>query len=146
LAAGEVREYLMFRMRAAGYRGPDLFSDDVVKLIARGSGGLTRRINLIADKALLAAFAENTYSVKRKYVEAAVRDSEFSRYEQSAQTPRHVWVAVALLAGAAIGAGSYALFDQHRTPAAPAAVVAPPPAKPAPPAVAVTPVKAEPPP
>src|SRR5262245_18982726 len=34
LAAGEVREYLMFRMRAAGYRGPDLFSDDVVKLVA----------------------------------------------------------------------------------------------------------------
>ena len=52
--AGEVREYLMFRMRAAGYRGPDLFSDDVVKMIARGSGGLTRRINLIADKGLQA--------------------------------------------------------------------------------------------
>src|SRR5258706_3951900 len=30
LNAGEIREYLMFRMRAAGYRGPDLFSSSVV--------------------------------------------------------------------------------------------------------------------
>jgi MSHA biogenesis protein MshM len=118
LASGEVREYLMFRMRAAGYRGPDLFSDDVVKLVARGSGGLTRRINLIADKALLAAFSENTHSVKRKHVEAAVRDSEFSRYEQATPTPRYVWIAAATLAGAALGAGGYALFEQHRAPPA----------------------------
>src|SRR6185436_15467674 len=50
-AQGEVREYLMFRMRAAGYKGPDLFSNAVVKQIAKNSLGLTRRVNLIADKA-----------------------------------------------------------------------------------------------
>ncbi len=128
LAAGEVREYLMFRMRAAGYRGPDLFSDDVVKLIARGSGGLTRRINLIADKALLAAFAENTHSIKRKHVEAAVRDSEFSRYAKAAPTPRYVWIAAAVLAGAALGAGGYALFEHSRQSAAAPATAIPAPA------------------
>jgi MSHA biogenesis protein MshM len=126
LAAGEVREYLMFRMRAAGYRGPDLFSQDVVKLVARGSGGLTRRINLIADKALLAAFSENTHSVKRRHVEAAVRDSEFSRYGQTTSTPRYVWITVAVLVGAALGAGGYFLVEYRITrahvPAAPATI------------------------
>ena len=56
LKPDEIRDYLNFRLRAAGYRGPDLFSPAIVNAIARASGGLTRRINLIADKALLAAF------------------------------------------------------------------------------------------
>ena len=76
LATGEIREYLMFRMRAAGYRGPDLFSASVVKHIARTSLGLTRRVNLIADKALLAAFSENTHTLRSKHVDAAVRDRD----------------------------------------------------------------------
>ena len=103
----------MFRMRAAGYRGPDLFSNSVVKNIARTSLGLTRRVNLIADKALLAAFSENTHTLRPKHVEAAVRDSEFSQ-----QMPRRVetgrlWGGAALVAaGAVLGIAVYALLQQ----------------------------------
>lgn len=79
LNLAETREYLMFRMRAAGYRGPDLFSEAIVKEMARVSGGLTRRINIVADKALLAAFADNTHTLRQKHIDAAVRDSEFAR-------------------------------------------------------------------
>jgi hypothetical protein len=64
LTTDEVREYLTFRMRAAGYRGPEIFSSALVKQIARASNGLTRRVNLIADKALLAAFSENTHTIQ----------------------------------------------------------------------------------
>ena len=63
LAAPEVAKYLSFRMRAAGYRGPEVFTPRAVRLVARASGGLTRRINILADKALLAAFTENTHAV-----------------------------------------------------------------------------------
>jgi len=66
-------------MRTAGYRGPELFPKDVVEKIHRVSGGLTRRINLITDKALLAAFAENTHTLRAKHVDAAIRDSEFAQ-------------------------------------------------------------------
>ncbi|HOT51247.1 MAG TPA: DUF2723 domain-containing protein, partial [Candidatus Hydrogenedentes bacterium] len=45
------------RLRAAGYRGPDLFTKGAIQLISKASEGLTRRINILADKALLAAFA-----------------------------------------------------------------------------------------
>ena len=55
LAATEVAKYVAFRMRAAGYRGPEVFAPRATALLARASGGLTRRINILADKALLAA-------------------------------------------------------------------------------------------
>ena len=110
LNAGEIHEYLMFRLRAAGYRGPDLFSDAVIKCIARASAGLTRRVNLIADKALLAAFSENTHTIKLKHVEAAVRDSEFSQHHALRVNPHLAWGAALLLAGAAIGVVAYGLI------------------------------------
>ena len=112
LDVDEIREYLMFRMRAAGYRGPDLFSSAVVKRMARASGGLTRRINLIADKALLAAFSENTHTIKPRHVDAAVRDSEFSQHEKPRINLRYGWGAALLLTGAVIGATVYALVQR----------------------------------
>jgi type II secretory pathway predicted ATPase ExeA len=54
----QMREYVNFRMRAVGYRGPDIFRGGAYRRMARASEGLTRRINILADKALLAAFAE----------------------------------------------------------------------------------------
>jgi hypothetical protein len=113
LTPGEIREYLMFRMRAAGYRGPDLFSDSVVKSIARSSQGLTRRVNLIADKALLAAFSENTHTLRSKHIEAAVRDSEFSQQVSHRIENGRLWGGAALVAaGAVLGIAIYALL-QH---------------------------------
>ncbi|MDQ5916396.1 MAG: biosis protein MshM, partial [Pseudomonadota bacterium] len=53
LKRNDIASYLMFRMRAAGYHGPDLFTQPAVQLISRSSEGLTRRINILADKALL---------------------------------------------------------------------------------------------
>jgi len=123
LDANEIREYLMFRMRAAGYRGPDLFSPAVVKRMAQASDGLTRRVNLIADKALLAAFSENTHTIKLKHVEAAVRDSEFSQHTKPRLKPRYAWSAALLLAGAVIGVAAYSLIQRGtETPASAAPV------------------------
>ena len=70
--------YLMFRMRAAGYHGPDIFSPDAIKLIAKASNGLMRRVNILADKSLLAAFVEDTHNIETRHVQAAMRDSELN--------------------------------------------------------------------
>jgi MSHA biogenesis protein MshM len=143
LADDEVREYLMFRMRTAGYHGPDLFTDGVVKQIARASSGLTRRVNLLADKALLAAFSENTHTIKARHIDAALKDSEFGQQASPASggNARGWWIAAAAVAGAAIGVTGYGWHAQRAGPApaaAPAstpAVVAPnAAATPAPPA------------
>ena len=78
LSPAEVTKYLAFRMRAAAYRGPDLFAARAARLLARASGGLTRRINILADKALLAAFSESAHAVTARHVQAAIADSEFA--------------------------------------------------------------------
>jgi type II secretory pathway predicted ATPase ExeA len=125
LGVGEIREYLMFRMRAAGYRGPDLFSDAVVTQVARASLGLTRRVNLIADKALLAAFSENTHTVRPKHIEAAVRDSEFSQDAGPKRSLRYLWGAAVFAAGALLGITGYVVIGpgpQGSPPPAPATV------------------------
>jgi MSHA biogenesis protein MshM len=98
LALPEVVRYVSFRMRAAGYRGPDVFSPRALAAIARASSGLTRRINILADKALLAAFTENTHGVTERHVRAAVKDSAFAEIQGTRRT-------VARYAGAALAAG-----------------------------------------
>jgi MSHA biogenesis protein MshM len=110
----EIHDYLEFRVRAAGYRGPDLFSREVIKAIEKASDGLTRRINLIADKALLAAFSENTHTIDLKHIKAAVRDSEFSSYEPP-RSRLKLGLALSLLAiGAGLGIALYAIFQAQR--------------------------------
>ena len=73
-----IHAYLMFRMRAAGYKGPDIFDSTAEKMIGKASQGLMRRVNILADKALLAAFVENTHSIEARHVQAAIRDSEMT--------------------------------------------------------------------
>ena len=76
LSRNILESYLMFRMRAAGYHGPNIFSPAAIKLIADTSNGLMRRANILADKSLLAAFVEDTYYIKPQHVQAAILDSE----------------------------------------------------------------------
>jgi len=104
LAAPEVAKYLSFRMRAAGYRGPDVFTPRAVGSIARASGGLTRRINILADKSLLAAYTENTHAITERHVRAAIADSEFAAPRKKPLRPL-LYLAAAAAAGAVIGAG-----------------------------------------
>ncbi len=133
LTTAECREYLMFRLRAAGYRGPDLFSDGIVREIVRISGGLTRRINLIADKALLAAFSENTHTIRQKHIDAAVRDSEFARQPlPAASRPRLAYLLLLVFSGMLAGAGLYAWIgrDAGRLAVAPAPAASVEPATP----------------
>ena len=95
----EIRDYVNFRMRAAGYHGPDLFDDEVLGIIADASEGLTRRINIYSDKALLAAFAAGTHTVTADHARAAVSDT------QIVVTPRESPRKIAFVAAAGIVGG-----------------------------------------
>lgn len=75
LPPGELRDYLAFRLQTAGYRGALPFSDAALALIARAAGGITRRIHIIADKALLSAFARNVQRAEAEDVRRACRDA-----------------------------------------------------------------------
>jgi MSHA biogenesis protein MshM len=118
--AGDIAKYLSFRMRAAGYRGPEVFTPRAVVLITRASGGLSRRINILADKSLLAAFTENAHAIVDHHVRAAIADSEFAATQRPARPA--LYLAAALAAGVAIGAGVQWLISPAVTspPAPPA--------------------------
>ncbi len=105
LSKSIVVAYLLFRMRAAGYRGPNVFSPDAVNLIGTVSDGLMRRVNILADKALLAAFIENTHNIEAHHVQAAIRDSELSSRRPWHQQKTVVAGAIALLAVLLVGVG-----------------------------------------
>ncbi len=98
----DIRKYVSFRMRAAGYRGPDVFTRGAYRALARRCEGLVRRANILADKSLLAAFAEAAHAVERRHVRAAIDDSEFRR---RARPARHaaLTAAATLLLGALLG-------------------------------------------
>jgi MSHA biogenesis protein MshM len=111
----EVGEYLIFRLRAAGYFGPHLFSDKSITQIANAAEGLIRRVNILADKALLAAFADNVYQVSPKHVKAAVADSEFGA-EKAKKAGRRLWLLGlmgVLLLGLALGYLAQRIYQSH---------------------------------
>ena len=87
----QIRDYLQARLRASGYRGDGLFAPSAIRAIESASRGLLRRINVLADKALLAAYASQANLVGRDHVRRAVADSEFG-----AASGRRRWLAVTL--------------------------------------------------
>lgn len=93
LTAEEIHSYLNFRMREVGYTGPELISASLAKKVEKYSGGLLRRINIIADKILLSAFAEGTHNLTAKHVIAAVNDSSFGQ-DVSARSGPGWWLAL----------------------------------------------------
>ncbi len=76
LAEEEVGSYLAFRMQRGG-AATDPFDVGAVRLIARGSMGLIRRVNILADKSLMAAFIDDAPHVLRRHVELALNDAAF---------------------------------------------------------------------
>lgn len=119
LPPAQVADYVDCRLRAAGYRGAALFAAPALRRLRRRSRGLTRRINLLADKALLACYARGGSRVERADVRRAERDLGWSR----PRLPR--WLAaVALGLAPVVLAGAWLLGPALP----PAAAIAPPPA------------------
>lgn len=89
-----IPDFLAFRLHAAGYNGPALFSPGAVRQIARVSEGIVRRINILADKSLMAAYADGAERVEARHARAAVADCSFAK-----RTARPRWAGLAIAAG-----------------------------------------------
>ena len=87
LSAADVRDYISTRLRAAGYQGAQLFSDSACKGIHKVSQGLSRRVNILADKALLSAFSRNARSVGREDFKVAAHDARFTKMRYRSKNP-----------------------------------------------------------
>lgn len=70
---GETRAYVRHRLEVAGGRS-GLISDGALRLVHRLSGGVPRLINIICDRALLGAYAEDRRSIDAATVRRAARE------------------------------------------------------------------------
>jgi len=73
----ETRQYILFRLRSAGARHLNIFSNEAMALIHKMSHGTPRLINIICDHALLTGFAENKPVVGPDLIAESVDDLHF---------------------------------------------------------------------
>ncbi len=101
----ETELYVSHRLNVAGYREPHLFEPGAVKRLHHGARGIPRLMNIIAHKALLAAFGEGAHTVTAGHVRAAMKDTEslMSHPSWRHRLLRFLTVGVAL---AALGIGA----------------------------------------
>ena len=99
LRAGDVRHYVSHRMKAAGASRP-VFSADAIAALQRLSGGIPRKINLIAERSLMGSYASNLHRVGRKQVNRAAAEV----FGQAVPRQRYL-LRAALLPGLALVAG-----------------------------------------
>ena len=107
LHADEIGAYIDHRLRAAGWTSARLFSPQALAQLVKVSDGRARRINLLCDKALLAAYAQGKESVDEHHVNSAarelptVRPGRAGKVQQTWGNP--VWqIAAASLAAAGV--------------------------------------------
>ena len=98
----DIRDYISTRLHAAGYSGGELFAKDGCHLLAVVSQGLSRRINVLADKSLLSAFERGSDRVLYDDVKRAVKDAKFGRMryrsERTRQLSRQITVGISIAA------------------------------------------------
>lgn len=110
LTRAEVRDYMRTRLRIAGARDLGIFTDGAIDRIADYSGGVPRLISILADHALVFAYADQKRRVERRDVSQAVDYLEEStsldrgrRGFQRAAAPRRLRWLIATLGLAAAG-------------------------------------------
>ena len=126
----EVAEYIEFRLRAAGYQAANPFTPAAARLIAEASRGLPGRIDLLADKALLASFSIGSHQVTPKQVKAAIAECDFSAATAPRRHLHPAWMTAGLLGilvFAYIWGGGSAPGATPGVTEPPTAVAAPPP-------------------
>ncbi|OZB05679.1 MAG: peptidoglycan-binding protein, partial [Marinobacter sp. 34-60-7] len=83
----ELPAYLQYRLGVAGLR-VDIFTPGAVRRLFSVSNGVPRLINLIADRALLGAYAEGDHQVSAEHVRQAAREVSGGRPFQARRAAR----------------------------------------------------------
>jgi MSHA biogenesis protein MshM len=104
----DVGGYIQHRLQAAGWKGSVLFTPAALSSLAEYSSGRARRINLLADKALLAAYAEGLPTVEMRHVRSASRELRGDVVARlRPQGAQWAWAGAAAVAAVAVGVWWY---------------------------------------
>lgn len=110
MPADVIPDFLAFRLHAAGYNGPALFSPAATRKIALASRGIVRRINILADKALMAAFVDSSDRVETRHAKAAIAECAFDHGPSLKRRSAVLLAAGVTLGGLAIWLLSHSIF------------------------------------
>jgi general secretion pathway protein A len=131
LGAAETRQYVEHRLAVAGLQGPLPFDKSALDALHRLSGGVPRRINLLADRAMLGAYAGSRRLIDRRLLEGAAREvfdgTSTARPARPAQRGWHAggWIAAGVALGLTAGAALvYSWRPPSPSPSPPPADVA----------------------
>ena len=95
-------KYIQFRLAKAGHQGRAIFKTSAIKLLSRYSNGTLRRLNMLADKALLAAFLDKNPVVTPKHVRTALRDNVKGQSTRPIALVALVAILVSIISAAAV--------------------------------------------
>lgn len=118
LSAGETAAYLQHRLAVAGLEGPMPFEPRAVVRLHQLGRGVPRRINLLADRALLGAWTAGQPQVTREIVERAAAEVLGRPPKAPAAARRWRGALVGGVAGAAAALAGVALWTAGGLPGA----------------------------
>ena len=76
LDADSVGDYVMHRLRKAGYNGPALLDRPAARVMAQGSRGIPRLVNILTHKSLMSAYGKGERMLTAAHVRRAIDDTE----------------------------------------------------------------------
>ncbi len=109
LSQEEVSDYVRHRLRVAGSHEP-LFQNSSMKKLFQLSGGVPRLINVICDRAMLGAYAQDQKTIDKRTLTKAAKEvfGEGTYAGSSRKASRLAWtIAILLLAGGISVAASH---------------------------------------
>jgi MSHA biogenesis protein MshM len=76
LTPEETEYYLVHRLQVAGCRRPGIFARAAARRLHKASRGIPRLINILAHKAMMAAYGEGVRRIDEEHVRLAIADTE----------------------------------------------------------------------
>ncbi len=122
LTREETSQYVEHRLRVAGALG-EVIDKSAKKEVFRLSQGVPRLINVICDRALLGAYAQESRTINRRLIRRAA--AEVSGELEGTSTNRRIALAAGLVAAAIVAASVWSVTKQSPPAEQPAVLVAP---------------------
>lgn len=118
LSAADTRAYVRHRLRVAGATDPLPLDDAAAARVHAIAAGVPRRINLLCDRALLAAYAADCDQVGPSQLDAAAAEVGLATAPATPGTAAPMWrqAAAGTAFGMAIGAIAVAMWLHGRAP------------------------------
>lgn len=82
LSKGDIRNYIMHRLRTAGAKDASIFAEETIPLIYKYTGGIPRLINTLCDTAMTFAYADDLHTISLDVINAVIRELQWLPYRK----------------------------------------------------------------